>query len=263
MKTIVITGSTRGIGFGLAEAFLGSGFAVVVSGRSVESTQEAAKKLGFSYPPERILGIPCDVQDIHQVQVLWDQTLAKFDQVDIWINNAGISGSYVMVWELSPEEASAIFDTNLLGTFHGASVATNGMLAQGFGAIYNLEGLGSSGPIVPGTAVYATTKAGITHFTKALARELKGTPLIVGSLRPGMVITDLVMSRYDDNPDELARVRRIFNIIADRVENVTPWLAGKIITNRKSGAVISYTSIWKMLGRFLMAPFNRRDVFSA
>lgn len=263
MKTIVITGSTRGIGFGLAESFLELGCAVVVSGRSEQAVQGAVEELGSRHHPERILGLPCDVQEIDQVQTLWDRSIERFGKVDIWINNAGINGSQVMAWELPSEEAREVFETNLLGTFHGVSVAAKGMLAQEFGAIYNLEGLGSSGPIVPGTAVYATTKAGITHFTKALTKELKGTPLVVGSLRPGMVITDLVMRQYDQNPQDLERVQGIFNIIADTVEEVSPWLARKILSNRRSGKVISYTSTWKMLGRFLAAPFSKRDVFSA
>ena len=263
MKNVVVTGSTRGIGFGLAESFLELGCTVVVSGRSEAAVQEAVDKLGSRYQPERILGVSCDVQDSFQVQSLWDQAREHFDHVDIWINNAGISGSLVMAWELSAEEAKAIVETNLLGTIHGVRVAVNGMMVQGSGAIYNLEGLGSSGPVVPGTAVYATTKAGITQFTKVLAVELKETPLVVGSLRPGMVITDLVMQQFDDKPEDQERVRRVFNIFADRLENVTPWMAGRILGNRKSGAVISYASAWSYLGRLLSYPFTKRDVFSA
>ncbi|MBN1454582.1 MAG: hypothetical protein JW963_26430 [Anaerolineales bacterium] len=59
------------------------------------------------------------------------------------------------------------------------------------------------------------------------------TPLIIGALRPGMVITDMIVDRYKDRPAEWKRAKKIFNIIADRVENVTPWLARQIIANQK------------------------------
>ncbi|MBL7162483.1 MAG: hypothetical protein ISS57_07740 [Anaerolineales bacterium] len=127
-----------------------------------------------------------------------------------------------------------------------------------------MEGYGSDGKVRPGMAqIYGTTKAGVHFFTKSLIKELEGTDLIIGSLRPEMVITDFVMQHFEDKSEALERVRKIFNIIADRVENVAPWLVRKILANRKSGVVITYTSPLKMMGRFLSAPFSKRDVFSA
>ncbi len=264
MKSVVITGSTRGIGFGLAESFLERGCAVVVSGRTEASVQKAVKTLGDRHPPERILGIPCDVQDNHQLQNLWDQASANFDQVDIWVNNAGISGPQGAVWELSNEDIQEVISANILGTIFGSNVAIRGMQKQRSGALYNMEGYGSDGTVRPGmAAVYGTTKAGVHFFTKSLARDLKDSHLIIGSLRPGMVITEFVMQHFEGDPERLERVRGVFNIIADRPENVTPWLARKILANRKSGAVISYPSPWRYLGRLLSSPFTKRDVFDS
>lgn len=125
-----------------------------------------------------------------------------------------------------------------------------------------MEGYGSDGKVRPGMAqIYGTTKAGVHFFTKSLIKELEGTDLIIGSLRPEMVITDFVMQHFENKPEDLERVRGIFNIIADRVKNVSPWLVKKMLTNEKSGAVISYSSSLRLLGRFLSAPFNKRDVF--
>jgi len=264
MKSVVITGSTRGIGFGLAESFLERGCAVVVSGRTEASVQKAVKTLGDRHPPERILGIPCDVQDNHQLQNLWDQASANFDQVDIWVNNAGISGPQGAVWELSNEDIQEVISANILGTIFGSNVAIRGMQKQRSGALYNMEGYGSDGTVRPGmAAVYGTTKAGVHFFTKSLASDLKDSHLIIGSLRPGMVITEFVMQHFEGDPERLERVRGVFNIIADRPENVTPWLARKILANRKSGAVISYPSPWRYLGRLLSSPFTKRDVFDS
>ena len=262
MKTAVITGSTRGIGFGLAEAFLDEGWNVVVSGRSLDGTQEAEKKLGASYPAERIFGVPCNVQDIQQIQALWDQAKAKFNHIDIWINNAGTGGPRSEVWEISPEDAQFVINTNILGTIYGSQIAIRGMSQQAGGALYNMEGYGSDGRVRMGmSAIYGTTKAGIHFLTQSLAKELQDSPVLVGSLQPGMVITDFVMQHFENKPEDLERVRGIFNIIADRVKNVSPWLVKKMLTNEKSGAVISYSSSLRLLGRFLSAPFNKRDVF--
>jgi NAD(P)-dependent dehydrogenase (short-subunit alcohol dehydrogenase family) len=92
MKIVVITGSTRGIGYGLADAFLDRGCSVTISGRSEPRIQEAVLQLAQRFPIERILGHPCDVTKQSQVQSLWDIARNNYGRVDIWINNAGISG---------------------------------------------------------------------------------------------------------------------------------------------------------------------------
>jgi NAD(P)-dependent dehydrogenase (short-subunit alcohol dehydrogenase family) len=89
MKIVVITGSTRGIGFGLAEAFLDLGCAVVVNGRSQTSVDQAIQRLAVRHNTEQILGFAADVADLAQVEAMWSAAIDRFGQVDIWINNAG------------------------------------------------------------------------------------------------------------------------------------------------------------------------------
>jgi NAD(P)-dependent dehydrogenase (short-subunit alcohol dehydrogenase family) len=261
VKSVVITGSTRGIGYGLADSFLALGCTVVVSGRTDEAVGKAVGELSAKYEADRVFGQPCDVTVYRQVQGLWDAAAARFGKIDIWINNAGIGHPQVNFWELPAEQIGAVLNTNLLGAMYGSKVALQGMLEQGFGAIYNLEGLGSGGFRVPGTSVYATSKAGLRSFDETLARETRDTPVIVGVLRPGMVITDLVTKPYEGRPKEWESAKRIFNIIADRVETVTPWLARRVLDNTKNGARISWSSTWKIMARFATAPFRRRDLF--
>lgn len=261
-KHIIITGSTRGIGYGLAEAFLALGCSVTVSGRSREGVEKAAASLKSGYDAGRVFGLACDVTVPEQVQALWDQSIEKFGKIDVWINNAGLSGDQGMVWELSAEEARIPIRTNILGTIYGSQVAMRGLLAQGRGAIYNMEGMGSDGRKHAGLTMYGTSKYAVHYFTESLALEAKGTPVIVSALRPGMVITDLVTDRFKGRPEEWERARKVFNIIADSVENVAPWLAKKILANQKHGAILSYSSTWKMLWRFVSQPFVRRDLFA-
>jgi NAD(P)-dependent dehydrogenase (short-subunit alcohol dehydrogenase family) len=260
-KTIVITGSTRGIGFGLAEAFLQRGCAVTVSGRSEETTSRALDQLPSRYDRRRILGVACDVTDSSQLAALWEAAAGRFGCVDIWVNNAGFAGEMATVWERPASEVQSVIDTNLVGTILGAQVAMNGMLAQGHGAIYNMEGMGSDGRKLNGLSLYGTTKYAVHYFTQSLAQEAKDTGILVGSLRPGMVATDLLRDRYKDRPEEWERAKRIFNILAERVDTVTPWLAEQMLANRKNGAILSYQSSWQILWKFASSRFVKRNVF--
>jgi len=94
-----------------------------------------------------------------------------------------------------------------------------------------------------------------------LTKETRETQLVIGSLRPGMVVTDLLTKQYEGRPEDWERDKRIFNILADRVETVTPWMAARILENEKSGVRISWSSRWKIMGRFLASPFHKRNVF--
>jgi len=262
-KHIVITGSTRGIGFGLAKAFLTRGCSVTISGRGQEGVDKAVASLKSNYEAVRILGVACDVTVPEQIQVLWDQSVQMFRKVDIWINNAGTSGEQGLVWELLPEEAQIPIRTNILGSIYGAQVAMKGMLAQGFGAIYNMEGMGSDGRKHAGLSLYGTSKYAVHYFTESLAMEAKDSPVTIGALRPGMVITDMIVDRYEDRPDEWERVKKIFSIIADRVENVSPWLADRFLNNQKNGAILAYSSSWKLMWRLATQPFVKRNLFDS
>ena len=89
--------------------------------------------------------MPCDVTDLGPVRFLWDEAARAFGRVDIWINNAGIMNTAKVYWELDLAEIGAVVATNILGVMYGSQVAFQGMLAQGHGQIYNLEGMGSNG----------------------------------------------------------------------------------------------------------------------
>jgi NAD(P)-dependent dehydrogenase (short-subunit alcohol dehydrogenase family) len=261
LRTVVITGSTRGIGYGLSDAFLERGCNVTVSGRSQEAVDRAVETLRARHGTERLLGCPCDVTDFDQVQALWDAAKARWGRIDIWLNNAGIAHAQTPLWRQAPVEVAAVVQTNLTGSIYGAQVAMKGMLEQGSGSIYNLEGLGSDGRNVEGLTAYGTTKAALTYLTDAMALEVMGTPVLVGAIRPGMVVTDMITQQYKDRPEQWDEAKRVFNILADRIETVTPWIADRVLANTKNGARIRWLSRGKAMSRFLTAPFSRRDLF--
>ena len=262
MKTIIITGSTRGIGYGLADNFLRLGHQVVISSRSQESVDRAVEKLTALYSSDRVGGIPCDMRDYHRVADLWQYGREKFGEIDIWINNAGIGQSQTDFWDLDIRLIQDLVDTNVTGAMFGAKVALAGFREQGRGAFYNMEGLGSDGRQVEGLTLYGTSKRALNYLTDSLVKEVKGTDIIVGALSPGMVLTDFILSRYEGkDPSEWESARKIFNILADKVETVTPFLVEKILNNQKNGARIMWLTPGKAFWRFLTASISKRDLF--
>lgn len=258
MKNIVITGSTRGIGYALAEQFLKRGCQIVVSGHSGESTSKALNQLQKDHPGCTIIGIPCDVKNYEQIQALWDQSIAELGYIDIWINNAGISNEQNPPWEIPTEEIRDVLTTNLFGEIYGTKIAMQGFIKQGFGALYNVEGFGANGKTnnVMGLSIYGTSKAGLHFFNQYLAKEAETTGIITGALQPGMVLTDLITQRYTDKPEEWKRVKRIFKVIAAPVEEVSAWMAEKILHNTKNGVYLKYSNIFRMFKRLISPPKN-------
>jgi len=260
-KTVVITGSTRGIGLGLARAFLSHGCSVVISGAARQGVDRACADLSSRHAPAHIAGHVCDVSHFEQVQALWDFALSRFGRVDIWVNNAGQGQSQTVLWELDEARMASLVNANVLGALYGCKVAAAGMLKQGAGAIYNLEGFGSDGMKLRGMTLYGTSKRALAYLTDSLALEVRGTGLVVGGLRPGMTATDLITKPYEGKPDEWKKVERLFNILSDRVETVTPWLVCRMLANTRNGRRFKWFSAAKMMWRFASSAFVTRRVF--
>lgn len=262
MKNIVITGSTRGIGFGLAREFLKQGCQVAICGRKQLDVDRAVNNLASYGSLSSIFGMECDVSDPIQVENLWNITQQTFGSVDIWINNAGISHTQTPFWELPLPEVNQIISTNITGLMNGSSTAARGMIKQGFGAIYNMEGLGSNGMKIHGLSVYGTTKAAVRYFSEALRKEIGTLPITIGELLPGMVVTDLLTGQKTGSTEGWQKNKRVYNILANREEAVTPWLAKRILANSSRKAVFKYVTTGRMLAQLFAAIFLKRDLFS-
>jgi NADP-dependent 3-hydroxy acid dehydrogenase YdfG len=165
-------------------------------------------------------------------------------------------------WEVSAKQSKNVVKTNILGTMYGTQVALSGMIAQGFGALYNMEGFGARGRSMQGMALYGSTKAAIHFIDQSLAQETQGTPVIMGAISPGMVITEMITRQFEGREQELEKSKPILNIIAERPETVAPVLADKILRNEKNGVTIAFSSSTRMMLKFLTAPFKKRDLFS-
>jgi short-subunit dehydrogenase len=262
MKHIVITGSTRGIGFCFAREFLKRGCKVVISGRSENSVTHAVRELSSQFKPENIVGISCDVSQYSAVEKLWLDAKKAFGSIDIWINNAGIPNPPKSLWELNSEEIANTINTDLTGLLFCCRAAIVGMIQQGHGQIYNMEGHGSDGSVRAGLTVYGAAKRAVRYLSKSLLAETKGTPVQICTLSPGIVITEFITEqRHAMSKEKWESNKKIYNIIADKVETVTPWLVEKILSNNKTGARFVWLTRGKAISRFLTALFKKRDLF--
>lgn len=259
-RNVVITGSTRGIGFGLARCFLEKNCSVVLNGSSPESTRKAMERLGnFRH---RAIGVPADISTMEGIAFLYEEARQHFGRVDIWINNAGISHDMHNAWKLDHEEIRRVLDTNLRGTIYGTIIPFRKMQQQGSGRIFNMEGLGSDGFMLDGLTVYGTTKSALTYFTRSFAHEARGSSVMVGTISPGMVVTDMLVRTVSDGSPESLKKKKFFNIVADDVETVSAFLCNRMLSSSGLSPRIRWLTRSKMIGRFLISPFRKRDLFS-
>lgn len=259
MKTVVITGSTRGIGYALAQSFLREGCHVVISGRKKTSVQGAVKQLSVKFDNDRVSGKSCDVTSYDALQKLWDFSVDQFGEIDIWINNAGISNALNMVQDIPADEIQRVVETNVLGEMYGSKVALNGFTQQGHGALYNMEGMGAKkGMKVDGLSIYGATKAGLRFFNDATIKENKNESILIGALLPGMILTDMVMSQYEGKPEDWHKVKGILGAISEDVQVVADWLTKKILDNKKNGVRFEYSNTFKILLRMIKFQLRRK-----
>ena len=247
-KTVVITGGTRGIGLGMAKEFLSRGHNVVITGTSEESVARGLKDIGEN---SNVIGVPCLVENTDSIEKVWDKAIERFSTVDVWINNAGAATSRNGLEELSYDEITRTIDTNLTGTILATRIVSARMLKQGSGQIYMFEGFGSNGQLQKGISVYGSTKRALRYFTAAAANEFKDTPIVVGSISPGIVTTDLLLRSSKSSEKDWEKAKKVLNVLADRAEVVTPWLVDEALKNNKNGAKIAWLTAIKVIGRLI------------
>jgi len=231
-KTIVITGSTRGIGYGLAEKLLDRGHQLVINGTSEAGVGERVKALkekGFE-----LVGVAGDITKESCIQSIISTAVESFVKIDIWINNAGIPQSQKYFHELDNLEIESLNSVNITASMKATKAAILHFMEQGFGKIFNMEGFGSDGRIMEKLTLYGTSKRAINYFTKSVSREVKGEGIQIGILSPGMVRTDFLTGAMSTGtPEEQAKNEKVFDILAEDVDVVTEFLANRILKSTK------------------------------
>jgi short-subunit dehydrogenase len=259
---IVITGSTKGIGLGMAREFLKRGHDVMISSRRADAVGKCVTDLREEFPDRAIAGQPCDVVEREQVEALWSRSAETLGNIDIWVNNAGRDGIKAPFFGIPQDDYMQTVGTNVVGLLNCNSVVIPKMYAQGGGKIFNMEGFGSNGQIRFGASVYGMTKYALFYLTKSLVQELEKTPVKMCYLSPGIVVTDMLVPPPDQRGEAWEQVKKILNILADTVETVTPFLVEGMLKANRNGDAVRWLTKAKVRRRFFMNIFRKRDVFT-
>jgi 3-oxoacyl-[acyl-carrier protein] reductase len=197
-KNALVTGSTRGIGRAIAEAFAQSGARVAVVGRDLQRAEDAASAIG-----NNAAGFAADVGDTAAIAKLVGDVEKAFGSIDILVNNAGITRDN-LVMRLKDEDWDAVQNANLRGAFAAIRAVSRGMMKKRSGRIINIASIvGLIGN--KGQANYAASKAGLIALTKSVAKELGSRNILVNAVAPGFIETEMTAAMTQEARDALGQ----------------------------------------------------------
>lgn len=212
IRTVLVTGGNRGIGYAIAEAFVAAGHRVAVTARSGEG-------------PAGTLTVRADVTDSDSIDRAFTEIEAALGAVEVVVANAGITRDTLLL-RMTEDDFTSVIDTNLTGAFRIVKRASKGMLRAKFGRVILISSvvglLGSAGQVN-----YSASKAGLVGFARSLTRELGGRGITANVVAPGFIRTDMT-----DELDDALRTEYLKQIPAGRfaepseVAKAVEWLAG-------------------------------------
>lgn len=199
-KTAIITGGTRGIGFGIVKKFLENGANVVLTGSRKESVDKALSQL--TEYNGKVIGIYPDLCNPDEIQKAFSDINERFGSIDILVNNAGIS-SRTSIYDYTIEEFSKILDINIKAVFVCTQAVAKIMKEQKHGVIINISSMVSKYG-QPAGCGYPATKFAVNGLTVSLARELAKDNIRVNAVAPGVTKTDMVSALPKEMVDRIS-----------------------------------------------------------
>ncbi|MDF1687570.1 MAG: NAD(P)-dependent dehydrogenase (short-subunit alcohol dehydrogenase family) [Parvibaculaceae bacterium] len=186
-RVALVTGTTSGLGRRFALVLAQAGADVVITGRRVERLAPLAAEIEAL--GRKALPLALDVTDISSIESVVAQTKETFGRIDILINNAGMNVAESSI-DMTPEQYDQMSDTNVKGVFFTSTRVAPIMIEQGSGSIINIGSIGTH-TVLPGSALYCTTKAAVGMMTKSHAREWARYGVNVNAICPGYIMTEL------------------------------------------------------------------------
>lgn len=183
-KVVYITGGTKGIGKGIAQALLEQGYKVAISGRNIDTVNEAIAELGHT---DNVLAIQSDVRKYEDEEKAVELIVEKFGKLDIVIANAGV-GIFSSIEDMSLEDWNTMIDTNLTGVFHTLKASVK-QLKQHKGYYISIASLAGINFFANGSG-YNASKFGVVGFTQAAMLDLRNADVKVTTILPGSVTSN-------------------------------------------------------------------------
>jgi NAD(P)-dependent dehydrogenase (short-subunit alcohol dehydrogenase family) len=210
-KVAFITGGSKGIGYGIAESLAQEGVHSVITSRSQENADKAAKSISDKYQV-RCLGVEADVRDYNALQKAVKKALKKFGHLDYVIANAGL-GRFGNIQDLSVEHWNEVIDTNLTGVFYTIK-STVEALIESKGYFISISSLAGCN-FFAGGAAYNASKFGVTGFTQAIMLDLRQKGVNVSTIMPGSVATHFNGNEPDDSDAWKIQIEDLGEIVVD------------------------------------------------
>ncbi|MDZ8138041.1 MAG: SDR family oxidoreductase [Nostoc sp. DedQUE04] len=218
-QIILITGASSGIGTACAKIFAGAGAKLILAARRLERLQQLADTLSKDFSTEIHL-LQLDVRDRHAVESAIANLPPAWSDIDILINNAGLSRGLDKLHEGSFQDWEDMIDTNVKGLLYVSRYVVPGMVSRDRGHVVNLGSIAGH-QTYPGGNVYCATKAAVRAISEGLKQDLLGTRVRVTSVDPGMVETEFSEVRFHGNTERANKVYQgVTPLTADDVADV-------------------------------------------
>jgi 3-oxoacyl-[acyl-carrier protein] reductase len=197
-RVALVTGASRGIGYGIAEALVARGDRVCITGRNEDALKEAVDKLGA----DRVIGVAGKAHDeAHQAAAV-ERTMEAFGRVDFLANNAGTNPVYSLLADLDLGVARKVFETNVISALGFAQQTWKAWQKENGGAIVNIASVAGLAPS-PFIGAYGVSKAAMINLTVQLASEM-APGVRVNSIAPAVVKTKFAAALYEGREEEAA-----------------------------------------------------------
>ena len=195
-KVAIVTGASSDIGKGIAKRFVEEGAKVVLVARNLERLEATRKEINCE---ESTASVSCDVTDESQVQQTVDRIMDAYGKIDILVNNAGAINDPVHFHQMQDTEIKKLIETNMTGVFQMTKTVLEKMSDAKSGAIVNIGSI-SSERAIPRVhlAVYSSTKAAVSMFTKSIAVEYARRNIRCNCVNPGIINSGMIKPYLDD-----------------------------------------------------------------
>lgn len=223
-KTALITGGTKGIGYGIAEALLKEGVNVAITGRDAGSGKKAADALS-KVSSAKVLFIQCDVRDLKQQQDAVGKVISAWGTLDVLVANAGV-GHFASIEDLSVEQWNETIDINLTGVFYSIKSAVDA-LKKSKGYFITISSLAGTN-FFAGASAYNASKFGLTGFTQAVMLDLRKHGIKTTTIMPGSVATEFNDHKPGPEDDWKIQIEDLGQIVVDLLKMHPRTLPSKI-----------------------------------